>query len=48
MLNPFDLEMQMLEHAREAERNANGTRWSQVPLMDWLLGALTLSLLFSF
>lgn len=44
MMNLFELEMQMKAHAREVERKANSTRLSQVPLMDWLLGALTLSL----
>ncbi|WP_161783534.1 hypothetical protein [Paenibacillus tyrfis] len=47
MLNPFDLEMQMLEQAKEAEKKASGFRFPRVPLMDWLVGVTAVSAIFA-
>lgn len=43
MLNPFELEMQMLEQAKEAEKKASSSRFPRVPLMDWLVGVTAVS-----
>ncbi|MBU7320581.1 hypothetical protein [Paenibacillus oleatilyticus] len=47
MLNPFDLEMQMLEQVKETEKKASGSRFPRVPLMDWLVGVTAISSIFA-
>ncbi|XOK63381.1 hypothetical protein ACJ7K1_09750 [Paenibacillus elgii] len=47
MLNPFDLEMQMLEQVKETEKKASGSRFPRVPLMDWLVGVSAVSAIFA-
>ncbi|GLI05371.1 hypothetical protein YDYSG_14010 [Paenibacillus tyrfis] len=47
MLNPFELEMQMLEQVKETEKKASGSRFPRVPLMDWLVGVTAISAIFA-
>ncbi|CAG7625035.1 hypothetical protein PAESOLCIP111_02684 [Paenibacillus solanacearum] len=46
MMNLFELEMQMKENIRQADRKAKSTLYAKVPLMDWLLGTAAASLMF--